>query len=120
MLTIDHSLTSFIVASFHICAEVEKHNLPVAFIENREEAQIIAGFLQVRADQLEKALCTKSTVTRGEVIVSPISSATAVNVRDAFVKGVYGRLFIWIVQKINDAIYTPSVSNSCREIPINR
>ena len=27
--------------------------------------------------------------------------------RDAFVKGIYGRMFIWIVSKINAAIYKP-------------
>ncbi|XP_023777880.1 unconventional myosin-VIIa isoform X4 [Cyanistes caeruleus] len=31
----------------------------------------------------------------------------ALDVRDAFVKGIYGRLFVWIVEKINAAIYRP-------------
>lgn len=31
------------------------------------------------------------------------------DVRDAFVKGIYGRVFIWIVSKINQAVYTPVV-----------
>jgi len=54
---------------------------------------------------LDKALCTHSTVTRGEVIVSPIKKEAAVGVRDAFVKGIYDRTFIWIVMKINKAIF---------------
>ena len=29
------------------------------------------------------------------------------DVRDAFVKGIYGRMFIWLVEKINKAIYKP-------------
>ena len=29
------------------------------------------------------------------------------DVRDAFCKGIYGRLFVWIVSKINSAIYRP-------------
>ena len=29
------------------------------------------------------------------------------DVRDAFVKGIYGRMFIWIVDKINTAIFKP-------------
>lgn len=60
-------------------------------------------------DQLEKALCTRTTITHGENIVSPLSAAVACNVRDAFVKGIYGRLFIWIVRKLNEAIYKPPV-----------
>ena len=43
--------------------------------------------------------------------VCVISSAeTARDVCDAFVKGLYGRQFIWIVQKINRAIYKPKVT----------
>lgn len=37
------------------------------------------------------------------------SAASARDVCDAFVKGIYGRQFIWIVQKINRAIFTPKV-----------
>ena len=95
--------------NFILAAEVEKRNMPVAFIENKEITQVIAEILCVKPEQLEKALCTRSTVTQGETIISPVSSATSVNVRDAFVKGVYGRLFIWVVNKINEAIYKPTV-----------
>ena len=32
------------------------------------------------------------------------------DVRDAFVKGIYGRMFLWMVDKINIAIYKPKQS----------
>lgn len=54
-------------------------------------------------------LTNRSTFARGEVIVSPIRSDQAMDVRDAFVKGIYGRIFIWIVSKINQAVYKPRV-----------
>jgi len=63
--------------------------------------------MQVSKEGLDKALCTHSTLTRGEVIVSPIKKVDALDVRDAFVKGIYGRTFIWIVEKINKAIFVP-------------
>ena len=47
-------------------------------------------------------------MTRGESIKKPLSVSKAVDVRDAFVKQVYGRIFIWIVEKINTAIYKSS------------
>jgi hypothetical protein len=31
------------------------------------------------------------------------------DIRDAFAKGVYGRLFVFIVKKINLAIYKPDI-----------
>ncbi|GLG95789.1 uncharacterized protein GBIM_02686 [Gryllus bimaculatus] len=39
--------------------------------------------------------------------VSTLSRDQSVDVRDAFVKGIYGRLFVLIVNKINSAIYRP-------------
>ena len=89
--------------------EVEKQNLPVSYIENRDVSEMAARFLQVNKEALEKALCTKSTLTRGESIVSPLSSEKARDVCDAFVKGIYGRQFIWIVRKINQTIFKPKV-----------
>ena len=87
--------------------EIEKQNLPVSYIEDRKTAELAAQFLGVPADMLERALCTRKTITRGEEIVSPLSAETAQDVCDAFVKGIYGRQFVWIVRKINQAIFKP-------------
>ena len=93
----------------HTHTEVEKQNLPVSYIEDRKTAELAAQFLGVPADMLERALCTRKTITRGEEIVSPLSAETAQDVCDAFVKGIYGRQFVWIVKKINQAIFKPKV-----------
>ena len=91
---------------------MEKKNLPTSFIENHEAAEYAAKFLGVDPNGLEMALCTKSTITRGERIVSPLSASSAQDVCDAFVKGIYGRQFIWIVDKVNQVIFQPKVSTS--------
>ena len=57
-----------------------------------------------------EVLTSRSTFARGEMIVSPLVSKQSVHVRDAFVKGIYGRIFEWIVNKINNAVYTPLVN----------
>ena len=65
---------------------------------------------QVKYDNLIEAFTSRSTFARGEMIFSPVSAVKAVDIRDAFVKGIYGRIFVWIVNKINTAIFTPKVS----------
>lgn len=67
----------------------------------------LLSFLQVRAADLNSALTTKTIFTKGETVVSSLSHSGALDVRDAFVKGIYGRMFVWIVEKINSAIYKP-------------
>uniref|UniRef100_A0AAX7SFR4 Myosin VIIAb n=1 Tax=Astatotilapia calliptera TaxID=8154 RepID=A0AAX7SFR4_ASTCA len=62
-------------------------------------------------------LTTRTLITRGESVVTPLSVEQGLDVRDAFVKGIYGRLFIWIVDKINAAIYRPP---SCESTIIRR
>ncbi len=47
-------------------------------------------------------------------MVSSLSAVQALDVRDAFVKGLYGRTFIYIVDKINAAIFRPQAPNSRR------
>lgn len=53
-------------------------------------------------------LTTRTIVTRGESVTVTMGRDGAADVRDAFVKGIYGRMFVWIVNKINLAIYKPS------------
>lgn len=45
--------------------------------------------------------------------VSTLSREQSLDVRDAFVKGIYGRLFVHIVSKINNAIYRPKGQSRC-------
>eukprot|EP00111_Clytia_hemisphaerica_P007095 TCONS_00020609-protein len=67
-----------------------------------------ATMFEVPAERLVTVLTNRSTFARGEVIVSPIRAEQSLDVRDAFAKGIYGRVFIWIVGKINQAVYKPT------------
>uniref|UniRef100_A0AAQ6AGS4 Myosin VIIAa n=1 Tax=Amphiprion ocellaris TaxID=80972 RepID=A0AAQ6AGS4_AMPOC len=65
---------------------------------------------QVDGKDLMNCLTSRTLITRGETVSTPLSMEQALDVRDAFVKGIYGRLFVWIVEKINAAIYKPPSS----------
>ena len=65
---------------------------------------------QIPSERIHEAFTSKSTYASGELIYSPIPEESARHIRDAFVKGIYGRLFVWIVNKINLSISKPAVS----------
>ncbi|CAF4575753.1 unnamed protein product, partial [Rotaria magnacalcarata] len=47
--------------------------------------------------------------------ITHLSQEQAFDVRDAFVKGIYGKMFIWIVEKINSAIFKPKDPSAYRK-----
>ncbi|XP_055479496.1 unconventional myosin-VIIa isoform X1 [Psammomys obesus] len=75
-----------------------------------------ASLLKVNPPDLMSCLTSRTLITRGETVSTPLSREQALDVRDAFVKGIYGRLFVWIVDKINAAIYKPPCQDlkNCR------
>ncbi|WAR27648.1 MYO7A-like protein, partial [Mya arenaria] len=67
----------------------------------------VCALFEFNAQDLIDALTTKTIVTRGESVTSAMGVNQSMDVRDAFVKGIYGRMFVWIVEKINIAIFKP-------------
>uniref|UniRef100_A0A8C7GGW7 Unconventional myosin-VIIa-like n=1 Tax=Oncorhynchus kisutch TaxID=8019 RepID=A0A8C7GGW7_ONCKI len=63
--------------------------------------------LNVDPKALEKSLTQRSFMTSRESVTKPLTSAQAMDGKDAFVKAIYGRLFVWVVGKINKAVFKP-------------
>ena len=82
-------------------------NLDATEISDTSHVDQAAGLLGVNRKSLIEALTTKTIFASGETVVSTMSREQSVDVRDAFSKGIYGRLFVWVVSKINQAIYHP-------------
>ncbi|KAI3383021.1 hypothetical protein SNEBB_002133 [Seison nebaliae] len=93
-------------------------NLDGSFITNHSALSIAAKLFDVNENELNLALTTKSIFTNGETVTSSLRIDQSVDVRDAFVKGIYGRMFIWIVDKINQAIYKPKENDERRGIGV--
>uniref|UniRef100_A0A8C3JY18 Myosin VIIB n=1 Tax=Calidris pygmaea TaxID=425635 RepID=A0A8C3JY18_9CHAR len=62
--------------------------------------------------ELQSSLTNLSIIVRGESVSRPLNVVQAADGRDAFVKGIYGRIFLWIVNKINSAIFNPTSQKS--------
>lgn len=80
-------------------------NLDATEIPDQSNVQRVAHLLGVPVQPLIDALTRKTLFAHGETVVSTLSREQSVDVRDAFVKGIYGRMFIFIVRKINTAIH---------------
>lgn len=87
-------------------------NLDASEIINTNSAGSAAKLLEVSQKHLIEALTTRTIFAHGDIVVSTLSTEQALDVRDALVKGIYGRMFVWIVNKINSAIYKPKSNNS--------
>ncbi|XP_023197958.1 unconventional myosin-VIIa-like isoform X2 [Xiphophorus maculatus] len=92
-------------------------NLDACVVVRSPDLVTAASLMEVEPKDVMVCLTTRTLITRGESVTTPLSVEQGLDVRDAFVKGIYGRLFVWIVDKINAAIYRPP---SCESSVIRR
>jgi len=64
----------------------------------------------VDTEKLADVLTSTTTTTRGSVIKRRLKDHQAIDVRDATAKALYGRLFGWIVNKVNQLLAPPMAS----------
>lgn len=65
----------------------------------------VARFLGLPPDELEFALTYKTIFVQGEKVVIPLSKDQALEGRDAFVKAIYGKIFLFVIEMINKSTY---------------
>uniref|UniRef100_A0A3Q3QP69 Myosin VIIAb n=1 Tax=Monopterus albus TaxID=43700 RepID=A0A3Q3QP69_MONAL len=80
-------------------------NLDACVVVRSPDLVTAASLMEVEPKDVMVCLTTRTLITRGESVATPLNVEQGLDVRDAFVKGIYGRLFVWIVDKINAAIY---------------
>ncbi|XP_029684521.1 unconventional myosin-VIIb [Takifugu rubripes] len=82
------------------------NNLEVCNIVKSSHFSMASQLLEVDSKELEQSLTQRSFMTATDSVSKVLTSAQAVDGRNAFVKAIYGRLFIWVVDKVNTVIYT--------------
>ncbi|XP_059711231.1 unconventional myosin-VIIb [Haemorhous mexicanus] len=83
-------------------------NLDCSDVIDSPHFSIATKLLEVDSSELQNSLTNLSIIVRGESVSRPLNVVQAANGKDAFVKGIYGRIFLWIVNKINSAIFNPA------------
>uniref|UniRef100_A0A663M3J3 Myosin VIIB n=1 Tax=Athene cunicularia TaxID=194338 RepID=A0A663M3J3_ATHCN len=83
-------------------------NLDCSDVMDSPHFSVASKLLEVDSSELQNSLTNLSIIVRGESVSRPLNIVQAADGRDAFVKGIYGRIFLWIVNKINSAIFNPT------------
>ncbi|KAM3619073.1 uncharacterized protein V6R79_002572 [Siganus canaliculatus] len=81
------------------------NNLEVCNVITSSSFNMASQLLEVSPKDLENSLTQRSFMTARESVIRALTAEQAVDGRDAFVKGIYGRLFLWVVDKINSVVF---------------
>lgn len=106
--TEQESLFAIVAAVLHLGNITHVEDQGVAKLSHNGHETYVADLLGCPKEQLITALENRTIDVRQEKMKTPLNSEQAIYVRDALAKGIYDRLFTWIVKKINASLATPS------------
>lgn len=83
---------------------IEKDGNDCSEVADEKSMTSAANLMGVDLDLMKVALTEKVVVVRGQEIRSGLTPDRAADARDALAKTIYGALFLWVVDQVNDSI----------------
>jgi myosin heavy subunit len=81
------------------------NNMDGTFIANKDLLETVSKNLGFSPDDLAKALTYRSVTIRNELSMIPLTLSDSIVARDAFSKALYGKLFDWLIWKVNQTLH---------------
>ena len=110
------SIMALVCACLHLgnieFNETVVDNMDASEVADDGPLMLAAELMQAGPDDIRDGLVSRTIKTRGDTTVKMLSAEGAADVRDAFVKAVYGHFFIDIVSFITSKLYRPKQSDS--------
>uniref|UniRef100_A0A3Q1GIG5 Unconventional myosin-VIIb-like n=1 Tax=Acanthochromis polyacanthus TaxID=80966 RepID=A0A3Q1GIG5_9TELE len=88
-----------------------ENNLETSDVSKSKHFSVAASLLEVPKSSLAASLTHRSFMTNKERVTKPLNSEQASDCRDALVKAIYNKLFMWISTKVNGVIYKKLTKN---------
>ena len=94
-------------------AKFKGHTLPngsnACKLDNLKYVAYACDMLGCSRELMEESLTKRSVETKRDYVLKPLSATEGAHARDALCKAIYGRMFSWIVGKINSSIKANSL-----------
>jgi len=86
-------------------------------IQNRKILSSVARLLKIEETELEKSLTQRIVNAKGDSVKCTLNTEESEQAQKSFVKALYGRLFDWLVSRINQSLETKS-DDECNVIGV--